>query len=181
MCRAGTPAGAVVIPMSSILERARQAAAAVTDPEMPVLTLADLGVLRDVSCDAGGQVIVTITPTYSGCPAMATIRADLLRALTRAGCADAQIRTVLTPAWSSDWISAEGRAKLADYGIAPPGAATRHDGPVPLTLTPPRRTVRCPRCGSFDTQTTSQFGATPCKSLHRCRSCAEPFERVKEI
>lgn len=163
------------------LERAQRAAAAVADPEMPMLTLADLGVLRDVSCDEHGQVVVTITPTYSGCPAMAAIRADLQRALAAAGFADAQIRTALSPAWSSDWISADGRRKLSDYGIAPPGPAPRHRGPVLLTLTPRRQVVRCPRCASVDTEMTSEFGATSCKSLHRCRSCAEPFERVKEI
>lgn len=163
------------------LDRARRAAAAVTDPEMPVLTLADLGVLRDVSYDHDGAVVVTVTPTYSGCPAMETIRTDLRRALSESGCPGVQIRTVLTPAWSSDWISADGRRKLAENGIAPPGPAPHHDGPIPLTLTPPRFDVRCTRCGSADTALTSEFGATPCKSLYRCRSCAEPFERVKEI
>lgn len=163
------------------LERAQCAAATVADPEMPMLTLADLGVLRDVRCDEHGQVVVTITPTYSGCPAMAAIRADLQRALAAAGFVDVQVRTALSPAWSSDWISADGRRKLADYGIASPGPAPSHSGPVMLTLVPRRRAVRCPRCGSVDTEMTSEFGATPCKSLHRCRSCAEPFERVKEI
>jgi ring-1,2-phenylacetyl-CoA epoxidase subunit PaaD len=168
----------VVIP----LDRARRAVAAVTDPEMPMLTLADLGVLRDVSCDEQGRVVVTITPTYSGCPAMAAIRADLRRALVAAGFADAQVRTTLSPAWSSNWISADGRRKLADYGIAPPGVVSSSGaGPVLLTLTPRRQVVGCPRCGSVDTVMTSEFGATPCISLHRCRSCAEPFERVKEI
>ncbi|WP_197495264.1 1,2-phenylacetyl-CoA epoxidase subunit PaaD [Mycobacterium kyorinense] len=161
------------------LDRARRVAAEVTDPELPILTLADLGVLRDVSSDEHGRVVVTITPTYSGCPAMATIRADLRRALARAGFDDAQIRTALSPAWSTDWISDDGRRKLADYGIAPPGPS--HSGPVLLTLTPRRQGVHCPRCGSVDTEKTSEFAATPCKSLHRCRSCAEPFERVKEI
>jgi ring-1,2-phenylacetyl-CoA epoxidase subunit PaaD len=167
----------VVIP----LDRARRAAAAVTDPEMPVLTLADLGVLRDVSYDHDGAVVVTVTPTYSGCPAMDTIRTDLRRALLKTGFSDVRIRTALTPAWSSDWISADGRRKLAEHGIAPPGPAPRHNGPIPLTLTPRSPVVRCTRCGSANTTLTSEFGATPCKSLHRCRSCAEPFERVKEI
>lgn len=167
---------------TSRLEMARRVAADVTDPEMPVLTLADLGVLRRVSCDDGGQVVVTITPTYSGCPAMATIRDDLRRALSTAGFDDVQINTVLTPAWSTNWITEDGRRKLADHGIAPPGIAAEHDdGPVMLTLTPRRQTVACPQCGSVDTEMTSEFGATPCKSLHRCRSCAEPFDRMKEI
>lgn len=163
------------------LDRARRAAAAVTDPEMPMLTLADLGVLRDVAYDHDGTVVVTVTPTYSGCPAVDAIRTDLRRVLSESGFPKVQIRTVLTPAWSSDWISADGRRKLADHGIAPPGPAPHHDGPVPLTLTPPSRVVRCPRCESANTALISEFGATPCKSLHRCRSCAEPFERVKEI
>jgi ring-1,2-phenylacetyl-CoA epoxidase subunit PaaD len=163
------------------LDWARRVAAGVTDPEMPILTIADLGVLRDVSSDEHGRVVVTITPTYSGCPAIATIRTDLQQALAVAGFDDAQIRTALSPAWSTDWISDDGRRKLADHGIAPPGPAPSHSGPVLLSLLPRRQVVRCPRCGSVDTEMTSEFGATPCKSLHRCRSCAEPFERVKEI
>lgn len=166
---------------SARLESARRAAEGVRDPEMPMLTLADLGVLRGVD-DHDGRVVVTVTPTYSGCPAMAAIRADLATALSAAGFPDAQIRTVLTPPWSSDCITATGRRTLAEHGIAPPGPAPDgRDGPVALTLRPPRRTVGCPHCGSADTESVSEFGATPCKSLHRCRSCAEPFERVKEI
>jgi ring-1,2-phenylacetyl-CoA epoxidase subunit PaaD len=164
------------------LERARQVAERVPDPEMPMLTLADLGVLRDVGYQDEGRVAVTITPTYSGCPAMATIRADLAIALLAAGFADAEIHTALTPVWTSDWITATGRRKLAEHGIAPPGPAGGHrDGPVPLTLRPRRPVVACPRCASEDTGPVSEFGATPCKSLYRCRACAEPFERVKEI
>ena len=164
------------------LESAREAAERVRDPEMPMLTLADLGVLRDIGYQDDGRVVVTVTPTYSGCPAMATIRADLAAALSAAGLADARIRTVLSPPWSSDWITPTGRRKLADHGIAVPGPApARHDGPIPLTLTPWARSITCPQCGSVDTETVSEFGATPCKSLHRCRACAEPFERVKEI
>ena len=177
-----TSPGAVVIGMSDTHALARSVAAEVTDPEMPMLTLADLGVLRDVSCDADGRVVVTITPTYSGCPAMATIRTDVQRALSRAGFVDVEIRTELSPAWSSHWITERGLRTLAEHGIAPPGARSpRRDGPVALTLTPRDRSIACPRCGSLRTEMTSQFGATPCKSLHRCRSCTEPFERVKEI
>jgi ring-1,2-phenylacetyl-CoA epoxidase subunit PaaD len=168
--------------IESPIERARAVAAAVTDPEMPMLTLADLGVLRSVDHDPDGILVVTITPTYSGCPAMATIRDDLLRELARAGFTDVDVRTVLTPAWSSNRITDDGRRKLAEHGIAPPAvAAIHHDGPVPLTLTPRRLVVGCPLCGSTDTEQTSEFGATACKSLHRCRSCGEPFDRVKEI
>ncbi|HEY1570509.1 MAG TPA: 1,2-phenylacetyl-CoA epoxidase subunit PaaD [Pseudonocardiaceae bacterium] len=157
---------------------ARAVAASVTDPELPMLTLADLGVLRAVD-ETGGRVVVSITPTYSGCPAMDTMRDDLVHALTDAGYADVEVRTVLHPAWTSDWISEHGRRALAAAGIAPPGPAPA--GPVPLTLGRPRRGLTCPRCGCADTEELSRFGATACRALWRCRSCAEPFEHVKEI
>ncbi|XUL93000.1 1,2-phenylacetyl-CoA epoxidase subunit PaaD [Streptomyces galilaeus] len=159
--------------------RARHIAAQVPDPEMPMLTLADLGVLRDVEVREDGTVVASLTPTYSGCPAMAEMRAEVAARLTDAGYARVEIRTVLTPPWSSDWITPAGRAKLAESGIAPPGAAPR--GPVKLTLSPTRRTVACPRCGATDTEETSHFAATSCKALWRCRACREPFEYVKEI
>ena len=147
-----------------------------------MLTHADLGVLREVDVDDAGAVTVSITPTYTGCPAMDTMRDDLVHALRGAGFDDVRVNVVLRPAWSTDWISADGRRKLAAAGIAPPGTAPRRaPGPVPLTLTPPARTVACPRCGSADTELTSQFGATACKALHRCLVCREPFEHVKEI
>ena len=157
---------------------ARAIAESVADPELPMVTIADLGILRDVRAD-GTRVVVEVTPTYSGCPAMAAIRADLARRLAAAGFADVDVHTVLRPAWTSDWITADGRRKLAEHGVAPPGAAPRH--PVPLTLSPRPRSVRCPRCGSTDTSETSAFGATACKSLRRCNACAEPFEQVKAI
>ncbi|MGP4018965.1 1,2-phenylacetyl-CoA epoxidase subunit PaaD [Saccharopolyspora sp. 5N708] len=161
---------------------ARAVAESVTDPELPVLTLADLGVLRDVELTDDGVVVVSITPTYSGCPAMHEMRSDLNSRLHEAGFADVEVRTVLDPPWTTDWISAMGRQKLADYGIAPPGAAPqRASGPVPLTLTPPRARIRCPQCGSPDTEQVSRFGSTACKALRRCRSCREPFEHLKEI
>ncbi|EHR53026.1 phenylacetate-CoA oxygenase, PaaJ subunit [Saccharomonospora marina XMU15] len=167
--------------MVTALRDARAVAETVTDPELPMLTLADLGVLREVR-EVDGRVIVSITPTYTGCPAMDTMRDDLVHALRRAGYPDVEVRTVLTPAWSSDWISERGRRRLAEAGIAPPGAAPRTpSGPVPLNLRPPSRAVRCPRCGSGDTEEVSRFGATACRALHRCRACAEPFEHVKEI
>jgi ring-1,2-phenylacetyl-CoA epoxidase subunit PaaD len=160
---------------------ARAVAESVRDPELPVLTLADLGVLRDVVVE-GERVVVTITPTYSGCPAMAAMRADLRARLHAAGYPDVEVRTVLDPPWTTDWISAAGRRALADAGVAPPGPAPRPaPGPVPLRLVRPQRTVACPRCGSADTEETSEFGSTACKALRRCRSCAEPFEHVKEI
>ncbi|WP_307832211.1 1,2-phenylacetyl-CoA epoxidase subunit PaaD [Prauserella cavernicola] len=166
--------------MASDEVSAHAVAATVTDPELPMLTLADLGVLREVS-EQDGRVVVAITPTYSGCPAMDTMRDDLVHALSGAGYAEVEVRTVLRPAWSSDWITDDGRRKLAEAGISPPGAAPRHTGPVPLTLGPPARSVRCPRCGTGDTELLSEFGSTACKALHRCRSCHEPFDHVKEI
>jgi ring-1,2-phenylacetyl-CoA epoxidase subunit PaaD len=159
----------------------RAVAETVTDPELPMLTLADLGVLRDVRTE-GGTVVVEITPTYTGCPAMGVMRADLVHALHRAGFADVDVRTVLSPAWTTDWISDAGRRKLAAAGIAPPGRApVRPAGPVPLQLGPTRRTAACPQCGSADTVEQSEFSATACKALRRCRACGEPFEHVKEI
>ena len=167
-------------------DRLREQAYAVartgTDPELPMLTLEDLGVLRGVEVEADGTVVVSITPTYSGCPAMATMRDDLVRALAEAGL-PARVAVALSPPWSSDWISERGRAALAEAGISAPQAVGRRvgSGPVPLTLAPTRRAVSCPRCGSADTALTSEFGPTSCKALYRCTSCLEPFEHVKEI
>ncbi|MEW2490147.1 1,2-phenylacetyl-CoA epoxidase subunit PaaD [Streptomyces sp. NPDC048411] len=162
--------------------RARRVAEQVPDPELPMLTLADLGVLRAVEVRPDGTVVAGLTPTYSGCPAMAEMRADVAARLRAAGFAQVEIRTVLDPPWTTDWITAEGRRKLAEAGIAPPGTAPRRTGgPVPLELSVTRRTVACPRCGSSDTEETSRFAATSCKALWRCRSCLEPFEYVKEI
>ena len=152
----------------------------VTDPEMPMLTLEDLGVLRSVE-EYEDRVEVAITPTYSGCPAMATMRDDLVHRLRDAGYADVRVRVELTPAWSSDWISDDGRRKLAEHGISAPGAAPRHDGPITLNLLPVRRAIGCPQCGSDEVDLTSEFGATACKALYRCSACLEPFEHVKEI
>ncbi|MDG4763341.1 phenylacetate-CoA oxygenase subunit PaaJ [Solwaraspora sp. WMMD406] len=155
---------------------ARAAVAAVVDPEIRVLTIDDLGILRDVQVRPDtGTVEVTITPTYTGCPAMDVIRADIRAALLRAGFAEVRIATVLAPAWSTDWISAAGRRKLAEAGIAAPGPAVR-SGPVPVTIT-----VRCPACGSPRTEQLSRFGATACKALWRCQDCAEPFEQMKAL
>jgi ring-1,2-phenylacetyl-CoA epoxidase subunit PaaD len=149
----------------------RQAAAAVVDPELRVLTIEELGILRDVRVD-GERVTVTITPTYTGCPAMDVIRADVQDAVRAAGYRDVAVETVFAPAWTTDWISDSGRAKLAAAGIAPPHRA----GPVRLALS-----VRCPLCGSPDTEQLSRFGSTACKALWRCRACAEPFDHVKAL
>jgi ring-1,2-phenylacetyl-CoA epoxidase subunit PaaD len=155
-------------------------ASTVVDPELPMLTLADLGVLREVEVH-DGAVVVDITPTYSGCPAMATMRDDLVRRLREEGYDDVRVRVALDPAWTTDWISPEGRAALAEAGISPPGPAPRREGPVALQLAPTRRAVRCPRCDSSDVVLTSEFGPTACKAMYRCTSCLEPFEHVKEI
>ena len=144
-------------------------AADLPDPELPVVTIADLGILRDVTEDDQGRVHVQITPTYSGCPAMETIREDLVEALTTAGYQHVDVEFVLAPAWTTDWMTEEAKAKLASYGVAPPG-------PVALALS-----VRCPQCGSLDTRESSRFGSTACKSLWVCRSCKEPFDHFKAI
>ncbi|MFI5915481.1 1,2-phenylacetyl-CoA epoxidase subunit PaaD [Dactylosporangium sp. NPDC051541] len=148
---------------------ARATAAAVRDPELPVVTIEELGILRDVT-ERDGRVTVTITPTYSGCPAMDVIRADITAALRADGYDDVRVDTTLAEPWTTDWITPAGHAKLQRAGIAPPTRKTT------LTLT-----VRCPRCGSPETEELSRFGATACKALWRCRSCREPFERVKAI
>jgi ring-1,2-phenylacetyl-CoA epoxidase subunit PaaD len=153
----------------------RALVAEVPDPEIPVLTIADLGVLRDVRVGDDGHVEVDITPTYSGCPAMEAIRDDVVRRLATPGYPDAVVRLVLTPAWTTDWMSAAGRRKLSEYGIAPPtGRAPA--GPVTLALS-----VRCPRCGSSDTRELSRFGSTACKALWSCNACREPFDSFKVL
>ncbi len=161
----------MVTPTAS-LERARTAAAGVLDPEVPVLTIEDLGVLREVSVDPGGHVDVAITPTYSGCPAMDAIRDDVTSALSAAGFSDTTVRLVLSPAWTTDWMSDEGKRKLLEYGILPP--QKRSPGPVVLQLS-----LRCPQCGSAATRELSHFGSTACKSLWVCTDCREPFDHFK--
>lgn len=169
-----------MVSAAGTLAWAREIAESVPDPELPMLTLADLGILREVRAD-GERVIVSLTPTYSGCPAMAEMRRDVSRRLAAAGL-HAEVRTVLSPAWSSDWITGEGRRKLAAAGIAPPHAApARGPGPVPLTLTAVRREVTCPRCGAPGAGQTAAFSGTACKALYRCAACGEPFEYIKEI
>jgi ring-1,2-phenylacetyl-CoA epoxidase subunit PaaD len=161
-----------MVTTETVLARARSVAATVCDPEIPGLSIADLGVLRDVAL-VDGQVEVRITPTYSGCPAMHAITQDIQSALTQAGIAPAQVRLVLSPAWSTDMITPAGRAHLAALGIVPPPrAGTRRDM---FGASNPA----CPRCGSADTETLSEFGSTACKSLHRCHACREPFDAFK--
>lgn len=154
-------------------------AGSVPDPELPVLTLEELGVLRGVEVLAPGHVTVRLTPTYTGCPAIETMSTDIERVLHDHGMTEVSVVTVLAPAWSTDDISAEGRRKLSEFGIAPPrphDAASPPGGPVPLTLS-----VRCPHCGSTDTELLSRFSSTACKALRRCVTCREPFDHFKEL
>nr|WP_268256534.1 1,2-phenylacetyl-CoA epoxidase subunit PaaD [Kitasatospora xanthocidica] len=201
----GTVGAAVA---GSTRDRAWAVAAAVPDPELPMLTLADLGVLAEVEVDgAGGAVTAWLTPTYSGCPAVAEMAADVDRRLRAAGYPEVRVRLRLDPPWSTDLITAEGRRKLSEAGIAPPRptSAVGASGPVPLALGPTRTGVSagtgagtgagvgarsraavappvpCPLCGDTETEELSRFGSTACKALWRCRACREPFERVKEI
>jgi len=157
---------------TELKQRAWDAAASVVDPEIPVLTIADLGVLREVSL-AGDRVEVAITPTYSGCPAMNMIALEIELALERAGFHHPRIRTVLSPAWTTDWMSEEGRRKLRDYGIAPPEAA--HSRRALFGV----QDVKCPLCNSNNTELLSEFGSTSCKALWRCKACREPFDYFK--
>ncbi len=161
--------------MSTLAQRAWAAAAQVVDPEVPVLTIADLGVLRGVDATGDG-VEVRITPTYSGCPAMNVIALEVELALARAGI-PGRVRTVLSPAWTTDWMTDEGREKLRAYGIAPPGPAPK-EGMGRRALFGADE-VACPRCGSADTERLAEFGSTSCKALWRCRTCREPFDYFK--
>ena len=157
---------------AELRQRAWSAAAEVVDPEIPVLTIADLGVLRDVVLN-DGHVEVAITPTYSGCPAMNMIGLEIELALQRAGFGEAKVRTVLSPAWTTDWMSEDGRRKLREYGIAPPLPASSRRALFGV------QQVACPQCGSGDTEVLSEFGSTSCKALWRCKNCREPFDYFK--
>ena len=161
-----------VINDAELRQRAWDAAAAVVDPEIPVLTIADLGVLRDVTVN-GGCVEVAITQTYSGCPAMNMIGLEIELALEREGFRKPKVHTVLSPAWTTDWMSDDGRRKLREYGIAPPLAGGSRRALFGA------QQVACPQCGSEDTEVLSEFGSTSCKALWRCRSCREPFDYFK--
>ncbi|HYW61613.1 MAG TPA: 1,2-phenylacetyl-CoA epoxidase subunit PaaD [Bradyrhizobium sp.] len=157
---------------ADLRQRAWDAAAQVVDPEIPVLTIADLGVLRDVTV-RNGCVEVAITPTYSGCPAMNMIALEIELALAREGIADRKVHTVLSPAWTTDWLSEDGRRKLRDYGIVPPRAGSGRRALFGEVMVP------CPQCESGDTELLSEFGSTSCKALWRCKSCREPFDYFK--
>lgn len=157
-------------------DRVRRLLDEVTDPEVPVLTVNDLGVVRDVEVD-GRSATVTVTPTYSGCPAMLTIEMEIRDRLLRAGFESVEVRTVLSPAWTTDWLSDEGRRKLREYGIAPPAQTAA--GKRALMGEDP--VVTCPQCGSQETEMVSRFGSTACKALYRCADCLEPFDYFKCI
>jgi ring-1,2-phenylacetyl-CoA epoxidase subunit PaaD len=156
------------------------ALAAIPDPEIPVISLVELGVVRDVDW-RDDQLVVTLTPTYSGCPATEVIAADVAAALADAGIAGARIETRLSPAWTTDWIAPSAKIRLAEYGIAPPGvrAAVQAIDIGGLRRREPAPPVPCPRCGSTRTRELSRFGSTPCKAQHRCEDCLEPFDYFK--
>lgn len=148
-------------------------AATVADPEIPVLSIEDLGVLRSVNVHDDGAMTVTITPTYSGCPAMDAIRDDIITALAAHGHTDVRVELVLSPAWTTDWMSDAGKAKLQEYGIAPPSGRAAA-GKVSVGLS-----VKCPQCSSLNTRELTRFGSTSCKALYVCQDCREPFDYFK--
>jgi ring-1,2-phenylacetyl-CoA epoxidase subunit PaaD len=171
--------------VNDALARAREAVASVCDPEIPVLSLTDLGIVREVALE-DGRIAVSLTPTYTGCPATEVICEDVLKALAQAGLPDAQVRMVLSPAWTTDWITETGRRKLREYGIAPPARVCGNAAPVTLRLrwmpkvaTPAAHSPSCPRCASDQVERLSEFGSTACKALWRCLSCREPFDYFK--
>ena len=159
------------------IESVWAALAAVPDPEIPAVSVVDLGLVRDVAWRVD-ELVVTLTPTYSGCPATETIATDVVAALGRVGVERVRIETRLSPAWTTDWIAPEAKRRLAEYGIAPPG---RRAGAQPIDIAGLRRrdSVACPRCGSMHTSEISRFGSTPCKAQHRCDACGEPFDHFK--
>ncbi|MFF3908237.1 1,2-phenylacetyl-CoA epoxidase subunit PaaD [Streptomyces sp. NPDC001848] len=180
-----------MVTATALEEELRRLAGSVPDPELPVLTLEELGVLRSVHVRGTDAVEVELTPTYTGCPALEAMSVDIERVLREHGVREVVVRTVLTPAWSTDDISEEGRRKLREFGIAPPRVRGRHpSGPVPVELGPTRTVtgsaepdtpVRCPFCGSAETELLSRFSSTACKALRRCLACREPFDHFKEL
>ena len=177
-----------MVTATALEEELRRLAGSVPDPELPVLTLDELGVVRAVHVRGADAVEVELTPTYTGCPAVEAMSTDIERVLREHGMREVSVRTVLSPAWSTDDISDEGRRKLREFGIAPPRGG-RSAGPVPLSLGATRvadaeaapEPVRCPACGSADTELLSRFSSTACKALRRCLSCREPFDHFKEL
>jgi ring-1,2-phenylacetyl-CoA epoxidase subunit PaaD len=167
----------ITVKSHDVMSAAWNALASVEDPEIPAISIVDLGLIRFVRPRPDGKLEIGLSPTYIGCPATEVIRGAVEKALAAAQIGEFVVEQVLAPAWSSDWISAEGRRKLAEYGIVPPerSAATMRE------VLRGTRPVACPRCHSVDTESVSEFGSTPCKALHRCRACLEPFEYFKCI
>ena len=171
---------------AAVLEREIwRALAGVADPEIPVISIVDLGIVREVRWDAESDppgLVVTVTPTYSGCPATEVIAQSIREALDREGFGEARIRTQLSPAWTTDWLTPKGREQLRGYGISPPSGPAVEQvidaSRILKSIARPER-VCCPRCGSARTELVSQFGSTPCKALHRCLACREPFDYFK--
>ncbi|WP_420034503.1 1,2-phenylacetyl-CoA epoxidase subunit PaaD [Streptomyces sp. cg28] len=187
----------VTAPLTPLETELRRLAGSVPDPELPVLTLEELGVLRAVHTLGPGRVEVELSPTYTGCPAIEAMSADIERVLHEHGIPEVTVRPVLSPAWSTDDISPEGRRKLREFGIAPPRTTRAPAGPVPVALGPTRHTAGsaagpvtgadiaeplvCPHCGSAETELLSRFSSTACKALRRCLDCREPFDHFKEL
>ena len=161
-------------PIDGEIERLEALLEQVTDPEIPVVSIRDLGILREISVD-GDQVTVTITTTYSGCPAMSEIKSDIRQTLSEAGYTEVQVKQSLSPAWTTDWMTPEGREKLREYGIAPPQKSAEGL----CAVASPGTAVACPQCGSNNTECISEFGSTACKALYRCQDCKEPFDYFK--
>lgn len=160
------------------IDQAWAALRAVPDPEIPVISVTELGIVRDLRLVDDGAVEVIVTPTYSGCPATELIEQEIVAALQAAGASDVRVRTQLAPAWTTDWIDSDARERLRAYGIVPSGEREASDTRA-IAFVP--RQLACPRCGSTDTERLSQFGATACKALYRCRACREPFEYFKPL
>jgi ring-1,2-phenylacetyl-CoA epoxidase subunit PaaD len=158
-----------------LLDRAREAVTAVADPEIPGVGIVDLGIVRKID-QRDGVIVVTITPTYSGCPAMSVIESEIGAALRGIGIQEFRIDVVLTPAWSTSWITEAGKKRLLEAGIAPPASATPN---IPILLQTPGPGIQCPYCGSNDTNKVSEFGSTSCKAYHRCNQCLSTFEYFK--
>jgi len=161
--------------MTITTEKIWEVLESVCDPEIPVLTVTDLGIIRDVKIHPDHSVEVIITPTYSGCPAMNTIEVNIRSVLQEQGVDPVKVTTILSPAWTTDWMSEAGRAKLKAYGIAPPVGNSMDKS----DLFPEDKIVECPQCGSEDTKMISQFGSTACKSMYKCNNCLEPFDYFK--
>ncbi|WP_323036063.1 1,2-phenylacetyl-CoA epoxidase subunit PaaD [Pararhodobacter sp.] len=169
--------------MSAAIEQVWTWLGEVPDPEIPVISLTDLGIIRDVAYE-GETLVVTVTPTYSGCPATSVINFEIEKKLRDKGVADVRLKRQLSPPWTTDWINPAARQALKDYGIAPPIDGTAADGVIAgriARMSGDNRAVECPRCGSTSTEKVSQFGSTPCKASYRCTDCLEPFDYFKCI